>query len=149
MCWQPNATADTIVAGGNGHGTTASQLYEPLGLHLGSSSNNLYIGYYGAHNIVRWPLGVTNWTLIAGGITGTCGSTSAMLCYPTTVTIDSMGNLYVADTNNQRMQLFLADSTNGTTIAMTNFPSGVALDGQLNLYVTEQYNHRVLKFTRL
>ncbi|CAM4821568.1 unnamed protein product [Rotaria magnacalcarata] len=134
MCWQPNATADTIVAGGNGHGTTTSQLYEPLGLHLGSSSNNLYIGYYGAHNIVRWPLGVTNWTLIAGGITGTCGSTSAMLCYPTTVTIDSMGNLYVADTNNQRMQLFLADSTNGTTIAMTNFPSGVALDGQLNLY---------------
>ncbi|CAF3039404.1 unnamed protein product [Rotaria sp. Silwood2] len=149
MCWQPNATTGTVVAGGNGRGTTTSQLYEPLGVYFDSLSNSLYIGNYGAHNIVSWPLGATNWTLIAGSTSGTCGSTSTMLCYPTAMTLDSMGNLYVADTNNNRIQLFLAGSSNGITIASANFPGGVALDSQLNLYVTEQYNHRVLKFMRL
>lgn len=147
--WMPNATVGTVAAGGNGRGTTSTQFYQPFGLYLDLSSNSLYVGDYGAFIIVRWPLGAPNWTLVAGTLTGLCGSTSTMLCYPTAITFDPMGNLYVADTNNQRIQLFLAGSRNGITIARASFPGGIALDNQLNLYVTEQYTHQVLKFARL
>ena len=73
------------------------------------------------------------------------------------VTLDSMGNIYVADRDNHRIQLFLAGQSNGTTIAgVTGRPGSnstslykpysVALDTQLNLYVADTYNDRVQKF---
>ena len=75
------------------------------------------------------------------------------------MTIDPMGNLYVADRNNHRIQFFLNGQLNGTTIAGITSTSGnnsttlsqprsVKLDSQLNLYVADASNHRIQKFLR-
>jgi hypothetical protein len=65
-----------------------------------------------------------------------------------------MGNLYVADRDNHRIQFFLVGQSNGTTIAgitgisgtnstLLNVPRSLALDNQLNLYVVDTSNHRI------
>jgi hypothetical protein len=75
--------------------------------------------------------------------------------------VDSNGNLYVADSGNNRILYFPAGSTTatrvygqatfttstpGTSATALKLPSGVALDGGGNLYVADNYNNRVLYF---
>jgi sugar lactone lactonase YvrE len=150
----------TLAAGGNGGGNTKTQLLNPRGVYFDSTSNSLIIANYGGHNVVRWVLGATNWTLLAGSATGMPGSSSTDLNYPTDVILDSSGNLYVADTYNSRIQFYQPGQSNGTTIVgvtntigstatLLHYPYSMRLDAQLNLYVLDSYNQRVQKFARL
>ena len=82
MSYLSGASSGTVVAGGNGQGTSNTQLYLPVGLYFDSSSNSLYIANAGANNIVRWVLGATNWILVAGSISGLNGNSSSLLEYP-------------------------------------------------------------------
>ncbi|CAF4039030.1 unnamed protein product [Rotaria sp. Silwood1] len=159
MCYQANASSGTVVAGGNGAGTSNTQLNNPFGLYFDVSSNSLLIGNTDAHNVVRWTLGATHWTLVAGDISGSPGSSSTQLSRPAGLAVDWMGNLYVADGDNHRIQFFLAGESNGTTIAgvtatsgsssiLLNQPLAIALDSQLNLYVSDYSNHRIQRFLR-
>lgn len=159
MQYQWGQLSGMIVAGGHGPGTNRTQLNYPVAIHFDSSSNSLLIVNYGAHNVVRWVLGASQWTLVAGSPNGTAGSSSTLLSSPVDVTLDPMKNVYVVDRDNNRVQLFLADQLNGITIAgvtgvngsnatLLNFPYAVILDAKLNLYVTDRYNHRVQKFLR-
>ena len=70
-----------------------------------------------------------------------------------------MGNIYVSDTSNHRIQLFPIGQLDGITIAgstgvrgndsnLLYAPYGVQLDSQLNLYVADRNNHRVQKYVR-
>ena len=149
----------TVVAGENGSGTNNGQLNSPNGLAFDSSSNSLYIVNYASHNIVRWVLSESSWTLVAGSPTGVGSSQSTMLYYPIGLTLDAMGNMYVADYGNQRIQLFMRGKLNGTTIAGVTStagnhaylfynPYGVALDSDFNLYVADTSNQRIQKFFR-
>ncbi|CAF3427943.1 unnamed protein product [Rotaria sp. Silwood1] len=158
MSYASNASIGTLVAGGNGSGTQSHQLYSPYAVHFDSPSNSLVIANYGSHNIVRWVLGASGWTLIAGYI-GSSGITAMTLTNPTDAVLDPMGNIYVADYSNDRIQFFRAGQPNGTTIAgvtetpgnspnLLYHPFSIALDKQLNLYVTDSSNHRVQKFQR-
>jgi len=159
MRYLSGASSGTVVAGGNGQGTSNTQLFLPIDVYYDSPSNSLYIANAGGNNIVNWVIGATSWTLVAGSISGTSGSTDTLLNYPMSVTLDSMNNVYVADRDNHRIQLFLSGQSNGTTIAGETGRSGtnstllfnpcsIALDAQLNLYVADTYNHRVQKFMR-
>ncbi|CAM4965392.1 unnamed protein product [Rotaria socialis] len=159
MCYLSGASNGTIVAGGNGAGTLNNQLYYPMGLSLHVSSNSLFIANSNAHNIVRWVVNASTWTLMAGTPNGQSGSISTMLNFPTDFAFDSSGNLYVADTNNDRVQLFLSGKLNGTTIAgltsqsgstavLLNVPRSITLDSALNLYVVDSGNSRIQKFQR-
>jgi DNA-binding beta-propeller fold protein YncE len=157
MQYLSGASSGTVVAGGNGAGTNNNQLNLPVGIYLDVSSNSLFIANAGANNIVRWVIGASTWTLVAGSVSGSNGNTSMLLDYPMGIVLDSMSNVYVADRNNHRIQLFLASQSNGTTIAgvsgrsgsnstMLFKPCAVALDAQLNLYVADTYNNRVQQF---
>ncbi len=166
MYYTLNSTVGTLVAGGNGMGTNNTQLYTPKGLYFDSSTNSLVIVNSGAHNVVRWVIGASNWTPLAGNfnasasnINATAGSGPASLNGPFDATLDPMGNLYVADRYNHRIQFFQAGQMNGTTIAGVtgvagsssanlNQPLSVALDSQLNIYVADSLNNRIQKFTR-
>ncbi|CAF4896254.1 unnamed protein product, partial [Rotaria sp. Silwood1] len=159
MRYSQSNSSGTLVAGGNGNGTNQTQLLLPNAIYFDSLSNSLLIVNTGAHNIVRWVLGASNWTLAAGNINGTAGTSSTHLKSPTDVTLDPMGNMYVVDRNNQRIQFFPVGETNGTTILGTtgitgsnstlfDTPSSIILDNQLNLYVVDRYNHRIQKFLR-
>ncbi len=105
-------------------------------------------------------------TVIAG--TGSSGSTgdggaaaSARLNATRGMTIDSAGNVYIADTNNHRIRMIdtsgnistiagvgLSGSTGDTglaTAARINFPQSVKLDSSGNLYIADTSNHRIRK----
>jgi DNA-binding beta-propeller fold protein YncE len=152
-----NASAGTVVAGGNGPGTSTTQLFNPRRLHFCLLSNSVLIANSNAHNIVRWVLAASSWILVAGSGSGSIGSTSSLLNAPPDLALNSMGNMYVADEQKQRIQLFLLSQLNGTTIAgvtgtsggtslLFDGPCAVAIDNEFNLYVTDIYNHRVQKF---
>lgn len=153
------ASSGTMVAGTGVLGTNTTQLTRPVGIYFDSLTNSLIIGNHNGHNIVRWPLGATHWTLLAGNLDGTLGSNSTSLYRPTRITLDPMGNLYVADRDNQRIQLFMNGHFEGITIAgitgvsgsnatLFSAPWSVAFDSQLNLYVADSNNHRIQKFLR-
>jgi hypothetical protein len=148
-----------VVAGGNGQGTNNTQLDSPAGIYFDSSSNSLVIVNSGANNVVRWALGASSWTLVAGSIDGINGNTSTLLDNPIGLTFDPWGNMYVADTNNHRVQFFLPNQLEGITIVgmtgiagnsstLLDTPYSVALDTELNLYVSDRANSRVQKFQR-
>ena len=158
MRYLVNASSGTVVAGGNGQGTGTNQLHNPYCFAFDSSSNSFLISNYGAHSVVRWVLGAGSWTLVAG-VVGSNGLTSTTLDGPLSVTLDYMKNMYVADSNNHRIQLFLAGQSNASTIAGVtgsagnasnkfNQPYWAILDDQLNLFVADTFNYRVLRFQR-
>ena len=104
MRYSSNAAFGTVVAGGNGPGISNTQLFYPMGIHFDAISNSLLIANYVANNIVRWTLGTLNWQIVAGNQNGTSGNTSIGLQSPIDVTLDPMGNSYVLDSDNQRVQ---------------------------------------------
>ena len=157
MRYLVGASSGTVVAGGNGPGTGNTQLDYPIGLYLDSSSNSLLIANAAGNNILRWTFGATSWTLVVGDSNGAIGTTSTMFHYPVGLTLDQWGNIYVADTFNNRIQFFSAGTQSGTTIAgvggvagsnasLLNNPYAVLLDDNYNLYVADGNNHRIQKF---
>jgi sugar lactone lactonase YvrE len=159
LCYPSGASSGTVVAGGNGSGKNNTQLSRPYGLYFDSLTNSLIIANYGANNVVRWAIGANSWTLVAGSINGSKGNTSTLLNGPLGVTLDPMGNVYVADRFNHRIQFFFINEMNGATVAgitgvsgsssiLLNNPYSVALDSQLNLYVSDSVNSRIQQFRR-
>ena len=96
--------------------------------------------------------------------TATCAITRNGLCFPSDTLFDKSGNLWVADSSNNRVIEFKAPFSNGelasivigqssfttnacaTTQSSLCHPSGLAFDGSGNLWVTEFFNNRVTEF---
>ena len=101
---------------------------------------------------MRWRIGDLQGTIIAG-TGGSSGSTSTRLNNPMGITLDQWKNLYVADSSNNRIQLFCNGSTTGITITgqtnLTFNPHDVKFDSQMNLYVSERNGAQVSKFNKL
>ncbi|CAF4049828.1 unnamed protein product, partial [Adineta steineri] len=158
MRYKNNSQSGDIIAGGYGSGIGSTQLSFPYAFHFDSFSNSLLIANACSHNIVRWIIGASNWTIVTGSMNGISGSNATLLSSPTDVTLDPMGNMYVADMFNHRIQFFLSGQSNAVTIAGTGvggstsselyYPSSLTFDSQLNLYVVDQNNHRIQKFVR-
>ena len=68
--------------------------------------DNLYVSDRRSHRIQFFYAGQLNATTIAG-ITGVNGTNATTLYAPWSLRLDSQLNLYVADTNNHRIQKFL------------------------------------------
>lgn len=142
-----------VVAGGNGSGNNPTQLNTPYGLVYDPVTQSLIVPNYNSNNIVRWPLGVSRRTNLLGDISGSAGSTATLLNHPIGIAMDPMGNIYVADSSNHRIQFFLNGQSSGTTMAGTgvagmnasqlSIPFWVILDNQLNLYVSDTNNARI------
>lgn len=159
MRYSSNTASGDIIAGDNFAGLNPSQLSYPYGFHFDPLTNSLLIANAGGNNILRWRIGASNWTLVAGSSIGSSGNTATLLSEPSDVLLDPMGNMYVVDMGNHRIQFFSSDQTNGVTIAgstslsgdnatLLNAPSTLTLDNQLNLYVVDQSNNRIQKFIR-
>jgi trimeric autotransporter adhesin len=160
-------------AGGTGDGGPATQA--KLGLHTGSglavdAAGNVYIADSYNCAIREVTVSTGNIATIVGtnGLCGYLGDgfppTSALLQYPFGIAIDSSGNLYIADTYNQRIREVSAVTHNITTIAggksagsvgdggsptlaLLNYPLGVAVDAAGNVYIADTSNNEVREVT--
>ncbi len=146
----------TIAGTTSTSGTTPSLLNRPAGIAL-DGNGNLYVADQDNNRIMMFPPNAASGSpgvQVAG--TGTRGNGSDELNKPAGITIDGSGNLYVADTENHRIQKFAPNSANGVTVAGTgtggyaadqlNKPTDVKLDGNGFIYVADQLNHRIQKF---
>jgi DNA-binding beta-propeller fold protein YncE len=113
-------------------------------------NNYLYCSMYEHHRVVKRWLNdsVMTSTIVAG--TGEPGDASNELRNPMGIFIDVNLDLYVADCENDRVQLFQSGQLNGITVAASgstislDCPSGIVLDAQKYLFITNWNNHRIV-----
>lgn len=71
---------------------------------------------------------------------------------PSYIVRDSSGNIWVSDTNNDRIEKFSSSGTFifhlGSSEIRFNKPTGLTIDSQGNLYVADRNNDRVLKLNK-
>ncbi len=84
-----------------------NELNNPAGIWVTRDGQTLYIADYGNHRIMKWMIGASQGSVVAGSVSGMAGSTNQLLNGPGGVALDpSETYLYVADYNNHRIQLF-------------------------------------------
>jgi hypothetical protein len=173
----------TAAVGGDGGAATSASLDQPRGVRVDSSGNLLIAD--SDNNVIRMVCKVAGTYFgqamtanriytIAGNGTGTYAgdgglATSASLINPRNVTLDSSGNLFIADNSNNRIRMVCAVSGtyfgqamtanniytvagNGTatfagdggaaTSASLTGPQGVTSDSSGNLYIADGNNNR-------
>lgn len=111
--------------------------------------DNLYCSLNGGNRVVKKSLKNNTNTITVAGI-GLMGLQPNRLAEPCGIFVDINFDLYVADSGNNRIQLFHPENENGTTIVMTGLtkelkqPTGVVLDGNSYLFIVDKDNDRVI-----
>ncbi|CAF0761483.1 unnamed protein product [Adineta steineri] len=117
-------------------------------------NDTLYCSMSNHHQVVKRPLNdaVMTSNVVAAG-TGIQGSDSNQLDVPIGIFVDVNLDLYVADYENHRVQLFQPGESNGITVAgngslnptiTLRYPSGVILDAEKYLFIVEYGNSRIV-----
>jgi DNA-binding beta-propeller fold protein YncE len=135
---------------------------DPFGIAL-AKDGTVYISDAGDHNRISKLTPDGQVATLAGGNEGFSdgNGTTAAFNTPSTIAIDANGNLYVADTNNNRIRrvtlqgevsTLAGDGTAGyadgpATQARFNGPIGVAVDEHGNVFVADTYNDLVRKIS--
>jgi sugar lactone lactonase YvrE len=150
---------------GDGIAATSAEL-RPAGVAV-DSAGNIYIDDSDNVRIRKVSASTGLISTVAGNGTGGYNSdgiaaTSAELNIPTSVALDSAGNIFIADFQNNRIRKVSASTGlistvagNGTagynsdgiaaTSAELNGPSGVAVDSAGNIYIADTNNERIRK----
>jgi hypothetical protein len=142
---------------------TNAELFLPSGLTVQSKS--LYIADMGNHRIRKVDSAGMISTVAGNGSRGYNGdggpATSAMLYFPTSVTVDRAGNLYSADealphvrkvdpagiisTKAGNGEYDFSSDNNLSTNAQFFHPYSVAADNNGNVYIVDTFNERIRK----
>jgi len=162
------AGSGTVGFAGNGGPQLQAHMNFPRDLAMSADGATLYIVDSGSNMVRKISGGVI--TLVAGSATGVAGfsgdggqAPGALLNHPTGVAVDSCGNVYIADSTNNRIRMV---TVNGaiTTIAGTGAfayggdggpalsaqlfgPSAVAVDSSFNVYVADTQNQVIRMLT--
>ena len=169
------AGSATAARGSSGDGgpATAALLDRPAGV-AADAAGNIYIADTTNNRIQEIAAASGTMSTIAGSATGTSGLTgdggpaaSALLTAPAGVAADRAGNIYIADTGNNRIQEVAAGSGTMSTIAgsasgtsgltgdggpaaaaLLNAPRGAAADAAGNLYIADTGNNRIQEIAK-
>lgn len=160
----PDGVTTTFAGSGtrgsaDGSAATAS-FNSPMAVAL-DASGNVYVADSANHKIRKiTPAGVVS-TLAGLGTAGfeNGASTVARFYFPSGVAVDASGNVYVADTNSQRIKKITPSGVVSTfagsgavgagdytgVSATFNFPRGIAIDASGNLYVGDVDSNKIRK----
>ncbi|CAF1026843.1 unnamed protein product [Adineta steineri] len=150
-------TSTAILAAGEGtSGSNANQLNFPTGVFVDTSdSNTLYVADFSNHRIQKWLYGASNGTTVSGQ-SNVSGSALNQLNKPFALIMDTNKSLYIVDSGNNRIVLWLLGATSGILIAGTGVvgalpsqlynPWSVRLDSTGALIVNDCYNNRIQRF---
>jgi hypothetical protein len=157
--------AGTAEMSGSADGTGAAARFNtPLGVATDSAGNVYVADTYNSTIRKITSAGVVTTLAGTAGMTGSNDGTgaAARFNYPTGVTVDVTGNVYVADTRNDIIRKItpagavttlagmagMNGSSDGTgAAARFDSPSGVAVDSAGNLYVADTNNSTIRKIT--
>jgi hypothetical protein len=116
-------------------------------------NDTLYCSLSFLHQVVAKSLNSDlNISITVAG-TGNAGSVSNTLRNPEGIFVDMNFDLYVADYNNNRIQLFKSGQLNATTVAgnrssnptiTLNGPTGIVLDADGYLFIVDNSNNRII-----
>jgi uncharacterized protein (TIGR03437 family) len=152
---------------GNGQQATNAFLNSPSGVAV-DAAGNIYIADTGNNEVRKVNAATGIISAFAGSTTGGfagdgAAATSAQLHSPSAVTLDSAGNVYIADTANNRIRKVNTSGIITTvagssavstgligdgglaTSAILNSPRGVMVDSSGTLYIADSGNNRVRK----
>ncbi|CAF4006816.1 unnamed protein product [Rotaria sordida] len=110
--WNPIGSR---VAGDGTFGDGLQQLNDPRDVVL-DLSNRLVIADIGNNRIQRWVIGGPQGETVAGQANGDAGDAQNQLSRPEGAVVAPNGNIYVADSANDRVQLWLPGAAVGQTI---------------------------------
>lgn len=129
------------------NGTTYSFYYG--GADVDSTGNYLYVEDGGNNRIVK--LNTSNLSFVSE----TYGPSEAPFTTPSSVQLDSVGNIYVSDTGNNRIVKLAPDfsyltqwGTAGSEDGQFSTPAQLTVDSDNNVYVVDQENARIQKFSQ-
>ena len=152
--------AGTLGVSGSANLTgTSASFNSPKGIVV-DASGNVYVADTGNHAIRKITSAGVVTTFAGGmGVSGTANGTgtAARFNAPTGITIDSTGNLYVADTGNNAIRKITsagvvttiaggsAGAADGTgTAAKFQSPTGIGIDAEgFNIYIADTGNHAI------
>jgi DNA-binding beta-propeller fold protein YncE len=117
VCDDGNNRIQRFVIGGNGTGVTVAgtssagtglnQLNSPGGIWVTRDGQTLFVADNGNNRVMKWTIGATQGSLVAGSLSGISGNTAQLLNGPGDVALDPAETyLYVSDYYNHRVQRF-------------------------------------------
>ena len=153
-----------ITNGGDGGPATRAQLLNPICVVV-DAAGDLFIADTGDQRIRKVDTNGIITTVAGNGTAAYSGdggpATNASLDYPQGVAVDASGNLFIADSDNERIRkvdangiiMTVAGVTNygfsgdggPATNAEFNYPEGVVVDASGNLFIADAYNDRIRK----
>ncbi|CAF0916418.1 unnamed protein product [Didymodactylos carnosus] len=135
--------------------TKAVSIINPWGLFV-DQNNTIYLSTTsGGASVRKYPANTTTGIFVTGNIKG---NSSNQLSGPAGIFVDCLGNTYIADSNNNRIQRWASSASYGCTVAgdssatsgngtlQLNNPSDVRIDKSGNIFVLDSSNTRVQKF---
>ncbi len=161
------AGTGTAAFGGDSLQPTAAYLNGPNGLSF-DRSGALYISDSENHVVRKVSNGIISTVAGIGGQSGNDGdegpATQAHLYHPNAIAFDAAGNMYIADSGNNRVRVvtingnihnFAGDGRQGlpgydgdgglAASAHLNYPRSLALDANGNIYIADFFNNVVRK----
>ena len=149
---------------GDGGAATSAELSRPGGLAV-DGLGNLFIADQSNDRIRKVGTDGIITTVAGNGNYGYAGdggaATNALLDNPYKMAVDGLGNLFIADSGNNRVRevdangfitTIAGNGTNGysgdggyAASAELSIPGGVAVDGLGNLFIADQFNNRIRK----
>ena len=162
------APVQTSTASGDGGPATSAELLQPAGVAV-DGSGNIFIADTGNCRIQKVTASTGDISTVAG--TGVCGSsgdggpaTSAELWGPWGIAVDGSGNIFIADTYNNRIREVTASTGDISTVAGNGgcdyngdgipattadicLPITVAVNGSGNIFIADMGNNRIRNVT--
>ena len=153
--WSPGASDGIIVTGDSGTNNSNNRIQWSQAMFIDFTTMVIWIAETSNDRIIKWT-SPTRSEVVCGGY----GSDNNQLNFPQGLFVDinASNTLYVADTNNHRIQMWLPGESTGITAAgITNYygnsasqlwyPRTLIVDSNRDMFIADAGNNRIMRWT--